>query len=100
MQQFSLFNTSRDHITLVRMVKGKMRYYLLAIDHSLFGDFILEKIYGGMGNKNPTRVLREYYFSWIEAKEKMEKILHTKQKKGYAPYQNVIMIERSIIIKY
>ncbi len=85
MAQLTLFQTARDHVTLVRMVKGKMRYYLLAIDYSLFGDFILEKIYGGMGNSKPTRVLREFYSSWIEAKEKFEIVAYAKKKKGYKP---------------
>lgn len=85
MTQLTLFQTARDHITLVRMVKGKMRYYLLAIDHNLFGDFILEKIYGGMGNSKPTRTLREYYASWIEAKERLEILACVKKKKGYKP---------------
>lgn len=85
MTQLTLLQTARDHVTLVRMVKGKMRYYLLAIDYSLLGDFILEKIYGGIGNSKPTRVLREFYSSWIEAKERLEIVAHAKKKKGYSP---------------
>jgi len=85
MTQLTFFQTARDNVTLVRIVKGKMRYYLLAIDHSLFGDFILEKIYGGMGNNKPTRVLREYYASWIEAKERLAIVVFAKKKKGYKP---------------
>lgn len=83
MTQLTLFQTARYHVTLVRIVKGKMRYYLLAIDHNLFGDFILEKIYGGIGNNKPTRILREYYASWIEAKEKLEIMAQIKKKKRY-----------------
>ena len=90
MTQLTLFQTARDHVSLVRMVKGKMRYYLLAIDYSLFGDCILEKIYGGMGNSKPTRVLREYYSSWIEAKERLEIVSQAKKKKGYKPLVTTI----------
>lgn len=83
MKQLSLFSTSRDHIMLTRSVKGKMRYYLLEIDYSLFGEFILNKIYGGLNNKKPTRILREYFSSLVEAKEKLEILVKLKNKKGY-----------------
>ncbi len=83
MQQLSLFNTSRDHIMLTRSVKGKMRYYLLEIDYSIFGEYILNKIYGGLNNKKPTRILREYFSSFVEAKEKLELVVKLKNKKGY-----------------
>ena len=68
---------------LTRSVKGKMRYYLLEIDYSLFGEFILNKIYGGLNNKKPTRILREYFSSLVEAKEKLEILVKLKNKKGY-----------------
>lgn len=84
MQQLSLFSTSRDHIMLTRSVKGKKRYYLLEIDYSLFGEYILNKIYGGLNNKKPTRILREYFSSFVEAKEKLELVVRMKSKKGYA----------------
>lgn len=83
MEQLSLFNTSRDHIMLTRSVKGKIRYYLLEIDYSLFGEYILNKIYGGLNNKKPTRILREYFSSFVEAKEKLELVVKLKNKKGY-----------------
>lgn len=86
MQQLSLFSTSRDHIMLTRSVKGKMRYYLLEIDYSLFGEYILNKIYGGLNNKKPTRILREYFSSFVEAKEKLESAVKSKRKKGYKLY--------------
>ncbi len=91
MQQLSLFSTSRDHIILTRSVNGKIRYYLLEIDYSLFGEYILNKIYGGLNNKKPTRILREYFSSLVAAKKKLEIVAHTKKKKGYAPLLPIIL---------
>ena len=83
MQHPTLFSVQKDHLLLTRSVKGRMRYYLLKIEETLFGEYLLEKVYGSMSHKKPTRVLKEYYHSWVEAKKKFDGIVKGKKKKGY-----------------
>lgn len=83
MQQFSLFSTQKDYLLLTRSVKGRVRYYLLKIEESLFGEYLLEKVYGSMAHKKPTRVLKEYYHSWVEAKKIFDLVVKGKKRKGY-----------------
>ena len=80
----TLFSVQKDHLVLMRCVKGRMRYYLLRIEETLFGEFLLEKVYGSMSHKKPTRVLKEYYPSWVEAKKMFDLIIKGKQKRGYS----------------
>ena len=84
MKQFSLFSTQKDYLLLTRSVKGRVRYYLLKIEETLFGEYLLEKVYGSMNHKKPTRVLKEYYHSWVEAKKIFDGVIKGKKKKGYA----------------
>ena len=79
----TLFSTKKDHLLLTRSVKGRMRYYLLKIEETLFSEFLLEKVYGSMSHKKPTRVLKEYYDSWVEAKKMFDFTVKGKRKKGY-----------------
>ena len=84
MQHPTLFSVQKDHLLLTRSVKGRMRYYLLKIEETLFGEYLLEKVYGSMRHKKPTRVLKEYYNSWAEAKKMFDLIIKGKQKRGYS----------------
>lgn len=68
MQHSTLFSVQKDHLLLTRSVRGRMRYYLLTIEETLFGEYLLEKVYGSISHKKPTRVLKEYYDSWVDAK--------------------------------
>ena len=83
MQHPTLFSTQKDHLLLSRSVKGRMRYYLLKIEETLFGEFLLERVYGSMSHKKPTRVLKEYYDSWVEAKKMFDFTVKGMRKKGY-----------------
>ena len=83
MQHPTLFSVQKDHLLLTRFVKGRMRYYLLKIEETLFGEYLLEKVYGSMSHKKPTRVLKEYYDSWVEAKKIFDRVIKGKKKKGY-----------------
>ncbi len=85
MNQLTLFSIQKDHLLLTRLVKGRVRYYLLKIEETLFGEYLLEKVYGSMNHKKPTRVLKEYYASWVEAKKMLKIVVHAKKKKGYEP---------------
>ena len=79
----TLFSVQKDHLLLTRLVKGRVRYYLLKIEETLFGEYLLEKVYGSMAHKKPTRVLKEYYHSWVEAKKMFDSVVKGKRKKGY-----------------
>ena len=79
----TLFSVQKDHLVLMRCVKGRMRYYLLRIEETLFGEFLLEKVYGSISHKKPTRVLKAYYPSWVEAKKMFDFAVKGKRKKGY-----------------
>lgn len=83
MHHTTLFSTQKDHLLLIRSVKGRMRYYLLKIEETLFGEFLLEKVYGSMSYKKPTRILKEYFSSWVEAKKMFDCLVKEKKKKGY-----------------
>ena len=83
MQHPTLFSVQKDHLLLTRLVKGRMRYYLLKIEETLFGEYLLEKVYGSMSHKKPTRVLKEYYDSWVEAKKIFDGVKKKKVQKGY-----------------
>ena len=79
----TLFSVQKDHLLLTRLVKGRVRYYLLKIEETLFGEYLLEKVYGSMAHKKPTRVLKAYYDSWVEAKKIFDLVAKGKRKKGY-----------------
>lgn len=83
MKQFSLFSTQKDYLLLTRSVKGRVRYYLLKIEETLFGEYLLEKVYGSMSHKKPTRILKEYYTSCVKAKKILNELLIKKKKRGY-----------------
>jgi len=83
MKQFSLFSTQKDYLLLTRSVKGRVRYYLLKIEETLFGEYLIEKVYGSMNHKKPTRVLKAYYASWVEAKKVFDLVIKGKKRKGY-----------------
>jgi O-6-methylguanine DNA methyltransferase len=48
-------------VTLYREVKGKVRYYSLALYPTLFGEYLLVREFGGVKNKRPTGVMKEYF---------------------------------------
>ena len=52
-----------------------------------------------MSHKKPTRVLKEYYDSWVEAKKMFDGVVRGKERKGYKAQQNVIIIEKNQITK-
>jgi len=70
-------------VTLYREVKGRVRYYSLALYPTLFGEFLLVREFGGLKNKRPTRVMKEYYEHSVDALEAFSKLTADKFKKGY-----------------
>ena len=71
-------------ITLYREVKGKVRYYSLALYPTLFGEYLLIREFGGVKNKRPTRVMKEYFERAEDALTLLSKLSIEKLKKGYS----------------
>jgi predicted DNA-binding WGR domain protein len=73
-------------VMLVRVEKGRERYYKLSISKNLFGDFELDRVYGATRNKKPTRSLREFFGSLEDAVCFFNTTLKSKTAKGYIPF--------------
>ena len=64
MQHPTLFSVQKDHLLLTRSVKGRMRYYLLKIEETLFGEYLLEKVYGSMSHNTLLKPWLAFYGSY------------------------------------
>ena len=71
-------------VTLYREVKGRVRYYSLALYPTLFGEYLLVREYGGVKNKRPTRVMKEYFPHIEDALQLLTRLTVDKLKKGYS----------------
>ena len=71
-------------VILYRVVNQKIRYYSIELTPTLFGEMLLTRKYGGLKNKKPTRVIKEYFSSVEDSINAFESIFSLKQKKGYS----------------
>ena len=69
--------------TLYRVVNEKTRYYSLEILPTLFGEYMLIREFGGVKNKKPTRIIKEYFSYKEDGIKAFEKLVEEKVKKGY-----------------
>ena len=69
--------------TLYREVKGRVRYYKIALYPTLFGEYLLVREWGGVGNKRATGEKRSYFSHLEGGLTEIKKILTAKKKKGY-----------------
>jgi predicted DNA-binding WGR domain protein len=69
--------------TMIRTVRGRVRYYTLELTPNLFGEWILSRTYGALRARRPTGVIRQIYMSAKEAYAAMEALLEAKGKRGY-----------------
>jgi len=76
-------NRSTTAITLYRIVNNKTRYYKIRLFLTLFGDVLLLKEYGGVKNKKPTGIKKEYYSNTEDAIVAKDRILSLKIARGY-----------------
>ena len=72
-----------SRVTLYREVKGKVRYYSLALYPTLFGEYLLVREFGGVKNKKPTRVMKEYFDYSQDALNLLSILMTEKLRKGY-----------------
>jgi len=78
--------SNNSSITLYREVNKRVRYYSLKLYPTLFGEYLLIREYGGLKNKKPTRVIKEYYESVPEALMALKRLIKHKSDKGYTNY--------------
>jgi len=70
-------------VILYRSVKHNIRYYSLELCPTLFGEILLTREYGGLNNKKPTGVIKEYFSSLEDSIRAFESLLGLKQRRGY-----------------
>ena len=69
---------------LYRTVNQKKRYYSLELTPTLFGQILLTREYGGLKNKKPTGIIKEYFSNLQDAVMAFENLVHLKQRKEYS----------------
>ncbi len=69
--------------TLYRVVNEKTRYYSLEILPTIFGEYLLIRSFGGVKNKKPTRIIKEYFSHKEDGIKAFEKLVAEKVEKGY-----------------
>ena len=87
MPQMRSKNSLTSNITtLYREVKGRIRYYKITLYPTLFGEYLLVREWGGIGNKRATGEKRSN-FSHIEpVMGALKSIIRSKEKKGYRAF--------------
>ena len=70
-------------VTIYRVVIKKTRYYSIEILPTLFGEYLLVKEFGGVKNKKPTRIIKEYFSHLEDSIIALEDFIGVKMKKGY-----------------
>ncbi|MDH6203794.1 putative DNA-binding WGR domain protein [Rhizobium leguminosarum] len=76
--------TPATHPTLLFHVdpaRNMARFYLLAVEPTLFGGSSLTRCWGRMGTKGQMKI--DLFDTAVEAKEASRKLLHGKLKRGY-----------------
>jgi len=63
--------------------KGTIRYYKLELFSTLFGEFVVERVYGNAQFKAPTGVKKEFFDSFDDAVAMFENLLKQKERRGY-----------------
>jgi predicted DNA-binding WGR domain protein len=62
---------------------GTTRFYQIELLPTLFGEYLLQRVYGNTQNKKPTGIKRSFFNNIDQAKESFEVILNKKTKRGY-----------------
>lgn len=70
-------------MTMIRSVKGRVRYYTLELIANLFGEWMVVRTYGSIKKLKPTGVICEIYDSAEAAAESLQSLINAKHKKGY-----------------
>ena len=68
---------------LINELTQKVRYYSIRIYPTLFGDYLIEKEYGAVSDKNPTKISKIYTDTKKDALKLMLDMAVTQKKRGY-----------------
>ncbi len=60
-----------------------IRYYKIELYSTLFGEYIVQRIYGNIKNRGATGSIRRYFKDFREGHRYYLKVLKQKQKRGY-----------------
>lgn len=75
-----------NKVHLIRVIDAShIRYYIIELSLSLFGDIVVERIYGNQAYKKPTRKITRFLDCIETAKLHFETIKQEKIRKGYTP---------------
>jgi len=80
---------------LFRKVGSSIRYYKIVLQKSLFGEYLLERVYGNIANKAPTGKKIAVFDDYKKAKKIFEKIIRKKYKKGYKHFKEAHLFSSS-----
>lgn len=79
-------------IYLIReTTKNNKRYYILSLCKNLFGEYIIERIYGNCSYKEHTGKKENYFYTYCEALEFYKNLILKKKKKGYRKKHKEVM---------
>jgi len=65
-----------------------IRYYFINLFPTLFGEYVVERVYGSIFNRSPTGIKKDYFNDFSKAKMFFEKVLFKKRKRGYNEHIN------------
>ncbi|WP_304544799.1 WGR domain-containing protein [Sulfurimonas microaerophilic] len=68
---------------LLKNSNEKIYYYKINVYQTLFGDYLIQREYGGINNNNPTNTIKCYAPSKKEALCKVLDIMVDKKQLGY-----------------
>jgi len=71
------------HLTMIRTVNERMRWYRLELLPNLFGEWLLIRSFGSIGRSRATGVKTELYNNPLLAQKVYESLVRSKTKKGY-----------------
>jgi len=63
--------------------KNTKRYYEISLWENLFGEYVVERIYGNCSYKTPTGMKKDFFDSYEKAIRFYNSIAARKNKKGY-----------------
>lgn len=72
-------------LTLIRQVKHRWRFYSVAMEPNLFGDWLVIRSYGSYAKPAPMRQLHECCLTHDEAQMRFNALIRLKRSKGYIP---------------
>lgn len=68
---------------LLKNSNEKIYYYKINVYQTLFGDYLIQREYGGISNKNPNNVIKSYADTKKEALCEVLNIMVDKKQLGY-----------------